>query len=161
MAVINLETKIKAPIERCFLLSLSVDLHKAGVSETKEEAIAGITSGIMKLGDTVTWRAVHFGITQIMTSKISAYDDPSYFVSEMVKGPFKKLYHQHLFREENGVTIMTDIFEMQAPLGFLGKVAEKIALTNHMKKFLLQRNSHLKRVAESSEWKNYLKGMPG
>src|ERR1044072_9275932 len=90
MPVIQLRTVIHAPIERCFLLSLSVDLHKASVSQTHETAIAGVTSGIMKLHDSVTWQARHFGLNLKMTSHIPAYQKPGFFVSEMVKGPFKK-----------------------------------------------------------------------
>ena len=86
-----------------------------------------------------------------MTSQIAAYEPPHYFVSEMIKGPFKKLYHQHLFREENGKTIMTDLFEFQAPLGFLGKVAEKCFLVTYMKKFLLMRNAYIKSLAEKQK----------
>jgi ligand-binding SRPBCC domain-containing protein len=67
----------------------------------------------------------------------------------MVKGPFKKLYHQHLFKEQDGKTVMTDLFELQAPLGFLGKVAEKCFLLAYMKKFLLMRNAYIKALAES------------
>jgi hypothetical protein len=59
---IILETRIAAPAERCFLLSLSVDLHKASTEQTSEEAIAGVTSGIMGPGEDVTWRARHFGL---------------------------------------------------------------------------------------------------
>lgn len=148
MALIEIHTTIDAPADLCFMLSLSVDVHKESVASTHEKAIAGITSGTMKLHDTVTWQARHFGLNLTMTSQIAAYDRPRYFVSEMIKGPFKKLYHQHLFKEENGKTIMTDLFELQAPLGFLGKAAEKCFLTAYMKKFLLMRNAYIKAVAE-------------
>ena len=57
MATIELKTKINAPIERCFLLSLSVDLHQLSTEETNERAISGVTAGLMKLNDVVTWRA--------------------------------------------------------------------------------------------------------
>lgn len=156
MSTIVLETEIKAPAERCFLLSLSVDLHKSSTAQTGEKAVAGVTAGLMKFGDTVTWEAKHLGIVQQLTSKVSAYDKPHYFVSEMIKGAFKKLHHQHIFKEENGVTLMTDIFDMQAPLGVLGTIAEKLFLDAYMKKFLVQRNEFIKRVAESEEWRKYL-----
>lgn len=156
MPEIILITKIKAPVERCFLLSLSVDLHKASTSGTNEEAIAGICSGCMKLNDTVTWRAKHFGFTQELTSKITGYDAPNYFVDEIQKGIFKKLHHRHIFKFENGETVMKDIFDYSAPLGFLGTLAEKLFLTNYLKKFLEERNLHIKRVAEGDEWRKYI-----
>jgi ligand-binding SRPBCC domain-containing protein len=156
MPVIELTTTINAPIERCFLLSLSVDLHKASVSQTKETAIAGITNGIMNLHDTVTWLANHFGFRLTMTSKIADYNKPTYFISEMVKGPFKKLHHQHVFKEVGNQTIMTDVFELEAPLGVLGKLAEKLFLVNYMKRFLIIRNSYLKQTAEGNNWQKFL-----
>ena|ERR1700741_1889266 len=156
MPVITLHTIINAPIERCFLLSLSVDLHKASVYQTKEKAIAGITSGIMQPGDTVTWEANHFGMKLQMTSKVSAYNKPTYFISEMIKGPFKKLHHQHLFREENGKTVMTDIFELKAPFGILGRIAETLFLTHYMQRFLMLRNEYIRNVAESHDWKLFI-----
>lgn len=156
MPKLTINTTINAPIKRCFDLALSVDLHKDSVSTTNEKAIAGVTFGMMKLYDTVTWQAIHFGIKFNMTSAIPVLKEPNYFVSQMIKGPFKKLYHQHLFEEKNNQTIMTDIFEFEAPYGMLGKVVEKLVLTNHMKTFLVMRNAYLKAIAESEDWKKYL-----
>ena len=156
MPVIELKTIIRAPIERCFLLSLSVDLHVLSTNGTNEKAIAGVTSGIMKMGDTVTWRAKHFGIYQKLSTKISAYQSPNYFVDEMVKGAFKKIYHQHIFHPNGIGTVMTDVFDFEAPLGFIGKLFSKNILKNYMEKFLEQRNQTIKKVAEGEEWKKLL-----
>lgn len=151
MPVIEIHTTINAPAEVCFLLSLSVDVHQESVASTRETVIPGISKGQMKLHDTVTWQGRHFGFKLQMTSRIAAYERPNYFVSEMIKGPFKKLYHQHIFREHQGQTIMTDLFELQAPLGILGKLAEKCFLVAYMKRFLLMRNAYIKALAESPE----------
>jgi hypothetical protein len=79
---IRLETLIAAPAPNCFDLSLSVEAHTDSMAESGERAIAGVTSGVMKLGDTVTWRARHFGITFRMTSAITEYQRPIRFVDE-------------------------------------------------------------------------------
>lgn len=150
-AIIYLKTKINAPIEKCFELSLSVDIHTQSTMHTKEKAIAGVTSGSMQLNDTVTWEAVHFGIKQRLTSKITKYQYPFYFVDEMVEGSFKKIYHQHLFTEIIDKTIMTDIFEYSCPYGILGKMAEKLILTNYLRNFLIKRNAYIKSIAEQKE----------
>jgi hypothetical protein len=68
---IELATFIPTSRERCFELSLSVDAHSASMAESGERAIGGVTSGVMNLGDTVTWRARHFGIPFTMTSTIA------------------------------------------------------------------------------------------
>ncbi|WP_421978731.1 hypothetical protein [Roseivirga seohaensis] len=54
MPVIRIETIIKAPVQRCFDLSRSIDLHQISTIETKERAIAGKTSGLIGLNETVT-----------------------------------------------------------------------------------------------------------
>ena len=45
MAVIILKTQIAAPIEKCFDLSRSIDLHLKSMQHTDERAIDGRTSG--------------------------------------------------------------------------------------------------------------------
>lgn len=156
MPTIELTTDINAPIERCFLLSLSVDLHTLSTQQTNERAIAGVTTGLMKLDDTVTWRAKHFGIYQNLTSRISAFTYPTYFVSEMVKGAFKKIYHQHLFEQQGDKTRMKDIFMFEVPFGIIGKLFSAMVLKNYMKHFLELRNKTIKTAAEGEGWKTLL-----
>ena len=148
MALIRLESNINAPIERCFDLSLNVDLHRHSVAHTHERPVAGVTSGMMKPGDTVTWEAVHFGIKQHLTSQITAYERPYRFTDEMLKGAFHDITHIHQFIPQPPGTLMIDLFEFHAPLGFLGKLAETLFLTRYMKELLLTRNRYLKQVAE-------------
>ena len=76
MPIIRLETFIHAPVELCFDLSRNVDVHMASTNHTGERAVAGVTSGMMSLGDEVTWEARHFGILQRLTSKITAFERP-------------------------------------------------------------------------------------
>jgi ligand-binding SRPBCC domain-containing protein len=156
MSIINLTTEIKAPIERCFDLSRSIDLHLLSTSRTNERAIAGVTTGLIGLNEEVTWRAKHFGIYQNLTSILSAYEFPYYFESKMVKGAFKKIEHKHIFEQKGEMTIMTDRFDFEAPLGILGKIASQLFLLNYMKQLLEERNRIIKRAAESDEWKALL-----
>jgi ligand-binding SRPBCC domain-containing protein len=146
---IRLETCIDASPDRCFDLSLSVDLHQHSVAHTHERPIAGVTSGMMKLGDTVTWEAVHFGIKQHLTTKITAYERPYRFTDEMLRGAFQEITHIHEFVPQPSGTLMIDRFTFRAPLGILGRLAETLFLTRYMKGLLLTRNRYLKQVAES------------
>lgn len=88
MARIDLTTIIHAPLERCFNLARSIDLHRLSMNGTEEEAIAGVTTGLISSGEEVTWRARHFGIVLTMTSKITGFEYPRHFRDEMVEGPF-------------------------------------------------------------------------
>src|SRR5882672_3399450 len=59
---IELTTPISAPIERCFDLSRSIDLHVASTHGTGERAIAGVTTGLIGLDETVTWKGRPLGL---------------------------------------------------------------------------------------------------
>lgn len=157
MPTIYLSTEINAPIQRCFDLSRSIDLHKATTSQTNEQAIAGVTTGLIGLHETVTWRAKHFGIYQTMETKITAFIYPEYFESTMIRGAFKTILHKHIFEEHDGKTIMKDEFNFEAPLDILGKIFSQLVLTNYMKRLLEQRNLLIKQVAESEQWRAFLK----
>ena len=153
MPIINLTTEINAPIEICFDLSRSIDLHVISTAKTNEKAIAGITKGLININETVTWQATHFGIKQKLTSKIIAFDRPTFFVDTQIKGIFKSMIHHHKFEQIEDNTIMVDIFEYQSPLGFLGKFIDKIILTGYLKQLLIDRNRTIKEFAESEKWK--------
>jgi ligand-binding SRPBCC domain-containing protein len=156
MIKISLETRIKAPIERVFDLSRSIDAHMDSTSSTEETAIAGRTSGLIGLGETVTWSAVHFGIRQRLTVKIVAFNRPHSFADQMVSGAFKSMHHRHEFEESGDETLMKDHFEFEAPLGFVGALVEKLILFDYMRQFLEVRNARLKVLAEGNEWQQYL-----
>jgi len=153
MPIIKLHTSIQAPIEICFDLARSIDFHQFTSSKTKEKAIAGFTSGLIELNDTVTWEAVHFGIRQKLTSKITAFEKPYHFRDEQLKGAFKCFYHDHFFESTDGCTVMKDVFVFESPFGFVGQIFNKLVLTNYMRRFLSERNALIKTYAENGEWK--------
>ena len=145
---IGLTTIINAPVEKVFDLARSIDLHMESTKQTGEKAIAGRTYGLIELGETVTWRAKHFGIWQTLTSKITEFDHPNYFVDEMVRGTFKSIRHEHYFLSRNGQTLMRDVFVFESPLGILGKFVNWLALTKYMTDLLKERNRVIKATAE-------------
>lgn len=156
MPRIELNTEICAPIDVVFDLSRSIDFHVLSTGKTKEKAIAGKTSGLIELNESVTWKATHFGIPQKLTSKITVMRRPDIFVDEMTEGVFKSICHQHLFLEENGKTLMIDIFEFESPLGILGKLANRLFLRKYLEAFIIERNNLLKAMAEGGEWKEFV-----
>lgn len=156
MTTVQLETFINAPIGRCFDLSRSVELHLLSTSSTKERAIAGKATGLMSLGDTVTWQAVHFGITQQLTVQITKMQEHNYFRDEQLQGAFKSMTHDHYFETEGTGSVMKDIFCYETPYGFAGRVFDALILKQHMSRFLRVRNHTIKTVAEKNEWQNIL-----
>jgi ligand-binding SRPBCC domain-containing protein len=156
MPRIKLLTQINADKELVFNLSRSIDLHKISVAQTNEEAIAGVTSGLIGLNESVTWKGKHFGVTQKLTTKITEYNFPDNFTDEMIKGAFESFKHQHIFTHEENGTLMTDIFDYKSPLMFLGKIADHLFLIKYMKRLLEERNRIIKEFAESEKWKEVI-----
>jgi ligand-binding SRPBCC domain-containing protein len=147
MPKIHLETYVAAPIELCFDLNLNVQIHEAA---GHGRAVAGVTQGQLRLGDTVTWEAVHFGVRQRLTSKIVACERPHMFVDEMQRGAFARWRHTHRFVEAaSGTTRILDDVDYASPLGLLGKIADALFLKNYMTRFLIHHNAHFKRMAEA------------
>jgi ligand-binding SRPBCC domain-containing protein len=157
--VISLElvTEIAAPVERCFDLACSIDLHTASTDWSGERAVAGVTSGLIGLGQEVTWQGRHFGFYMTHTSQITKYQRPHYFQDRMVQGKFRSFCHDHFFKLNPGGTLMTDVLQFEAPLGILGGVVEKLLLKRHMEEFLLRRNQQIRLAAEGEDWRRYLR----
>ncbi|MDT7790234.1 MAG: hypothetical protein QOF58_8653 [Pseudonocardiales bacterium] len=137
-------TEIAAPPRRVFDLSLDVGVHTASMAGSGERIIGGVTSGRMRLGDTVTWQARHFGLRWRMTSRITACDPPGYFVDEQVEGPFRWWRHEHHFEPDGDGTLMRDVVEFAAPLGPLGRLAEWLVLDRYLARLIRMRNEHLR-----------------
>jgi ligand-binding SRPBCC domain-containing protein len=145
---VTAEVQINAPPERCFDLARDLRVHEQTTGSTRERVVSGPESGLMELGDVVTFEAVHFGVRQRLTSKIVAYDRPREFTDEAQKGAFKSLRHVHRFEESNGGTLMTDILEFESPGWIFGKLANALFLTRYMARFLISRGLELKKLAE-------------
>ena len=148
METVTVETVIRAPVELCFDAARDLDLHMQSVAHTGEQAIAGRTSGLIEMGEEVTWRARHFGVIQHFTSRITAFDRPVYFQDSMQRGAFKSFVHDHRFISEGPATRMVDVLAFSAPLGFLGRIAERLLLRSYLRRLLELRASTIKRAAE-------------
>lgn len=151
MTTINLTTKIKASKQIVFDSSRNIDIHQQSASKSNEVAIAGITSGLINLNETVTWRGKHFGFYLTHKSRITAMNFYDYFVDEMEEGKFKIFKHEHFFEEKNGITIMTDKMQYQTPFSIFGKLFDILFLEKHLTNFLIERNKILKVISEKQK----------
>ena len=148
MPLIKIETIIKADIKACFDIARNIDVHQESLKHSGEIAIAGKISGLKGLGEWVSWEAKHFGIVQHITSKITEFDSPNYFVDEMVYGAFKSIRHEYIFRESENKTIMTEMFYFESPYGVLGRLVNNLFLKRYVTKLLKDRNQFLRDKVE-------------
>ena len=151
MGLIQLETFISAPIERCFDLSLSVLLHLESTAETGERVVSGRETGLFGAGDRVTWEARHLGLRRQLSVEITSVDRPRSFRDEMTRGPFRYMRHEHRFESRDGGTLMADAFEVA-----MFPVLDAFVLLPHLRRFLVTRNDTIKRVAEGEDWERFL-----
>lgn len=156
MPVIRLLTSIAAPPERVFDLARSIDAHQQSTANTRERAVAGRTRGLIGMDEEVTWEARHLGIRQKLTVKITRFEAPFRFQDTMIAGAFKAMTHDHEFIGQASGTRMVDRFEFQSPFGFLGAAVDRLFLYGYLRRFLIERNQVLKKMAESEEWKRFL-----
>ena len=129
--------------ETAFDLSLSIDAHLDSFERSGERAIGGVTAGVIGLGEFVTWRARHFGITWTMTSTITEWDRPRRFVDEQRKGPFRSFRHEHRFEPTDQGTRLLDHVEFEAPFGLLGRAVERLVLARYLRHLIDVRNAFL------------------
>jgi ligand-binding SRPBCC domain-containing protein len=148
MTRIKIRTKINAPLQVVFDLSRDIDVHQKSASPSKEIAIDGITSGLININETVTWRGKHFGFYLTHKSRITAMNLYDYFVDEMEEGKFKSFRHEHVFYEKNGITVMKDKVHYEVPYGIFGELFDFLFLKSHLITFILERNKVLKTLSE-------------
>jgi ligand-binding SRPBCC domain-containing protein len=146
----ELVTQIAASPQRCFDLSCNIDAHLGSMEDFNERAVAGVTSGQIGPGETVTWKARHFGIPWTMTSQIVEFDPPRHFVDEQRKGPFSRFRHEHEFEATDVGTRMTDRVSFDAPLGPLGDAVDKVILGTYLRHLIQTRNDYLRHAAEGN-----------
>lgn len=149
MPLIEHQEFVKASVERCFDLARDVDIHTRTTESTKEKAIGGVTTGLLLAEDFVTWEAVHFGIRQRLTAKVTVMDRPYMFEDIMVKGAFHSFTHTHEFLKKDNGTLMIDRFQYKSPYGLIGVIADKLFLESYMRNFIISRARALKYIAEN------------
>jgi hypothetical protein len=141
----------RLPVEAVFDAERDIGLHERTQAGRGERAVDGVTSGLIEEGQETEWEAVHFGIRQRLRIRITAMRRPQSFRVEMVRGAFKCMVHDHVFRAlPGGGTEKVDILLIEAPLGPLGRIAERLFLGAYMRRFLRCKNRALKALIEGN-----------
>jgi ligand-binding SRPBCC domain-containing protein len=151
MPRIEISLEVNAPIGRVFDLARSIDVHQQSQSPHGERAVAGRLSGLIEEGEEVTWEARHFGVRQRLASRITMMTRPAHFRDVMLHGAFQRFDHDHFFSVlPGGGTLMRDVFDYTAPLGALGRIADRLFLERYMRRLLGDRNRIIRQMAETA-----------
>ena len=144
---------IRAPIERCFLLSTDIELVGRILNM---RPIAGKTSGRVEMGDKLLWAGWKFGFPQTHETLITRFEPPSFFQDTMGRGRFKRFQHDHAFFEVDGYTLLTDKIRFSLPFGLPGRLVGQYILLPYITRTLRRRLLLLKQVAEGSDWRQFV-----
>lgn len=157
MFVIKDSVHVKAPIERCFLLSTSLaiverelGMHPVAAADTTR------TEGLVVGGDRIRWQGWQLGLWHYHVSLISAFEPYRFFQDKMIAGRFKYFQHDHEFTEIGGQTLLKDVIRFSLPWGFAGRLVGRYIILPHIRGLMSRRFHLLKRTAESEEWRKYL-----
>jgi ligand-binding SRPBCC domain-containing protein len=148
MATIRIITTIAAPPSVCFDLARDVDFHVQTLAGTGERAVAGRTTGLIGMGEVVTWRAKHFGVTQEFTAQITVFNPPFHFQDVASRSAFKRFIHDHHFRATESGTEMEDVVDFQSPFGWVGLLFDRLYLTRYIRRLLDSRCRQIQAEAE-------------
>ncbi len=146
---IEVITVVRAGIEVCFDLARSVDSHLRSLAHTGERAVAGRTSGLLELGDEVTWRGRHFGLWHSHRARITAFDRPVHFRDTMVAGRFRTFEHDHFFMAVDGATQVRDVLVFASPAGWLGRFVDRCVMAGYLRRLLQARAAVLRDEAQA------------
>lgn len=150
--------EMAAPIDRCFDLARSVDLHVDSAGPLDGRAEAGRTSGLSGLNDETTWSARFFGIRFRVTTRTLICDRPTLYHEKIVSGLPRRFEHHYTFEMMgDDRTRMTDRFIVESRFWPIGALVDRFYLALKMTAALRHRLEMIKRVAETDEWKRYLR----
>jgi ligand-binding SRPBCC domain-containing protein len=84
-----------------------------------------------------------FGIPVSWVTEITHVGDKSYFVDEQRSGPYAFWHHAHFFKEVPGGVEMRDLVHYKLPLGFLGRLANRIFVARQLEDIFEYRKKFL------------------
>jgi ligand-binding SRPBCC domain-containing protein len=155
MITIRSTIQVKAPIERCFLLSLSAALRQEAVGS---EPASGRTTGLIGLNDKVSWANGLFAWGSRQENVVDVLRQDLFFREVSTAESAGRFEHDHHFAPMNDGTRIRDEIQCSAPTGLKGLLLERFFLRRRMTEYLKRRNAIIKQAAESDGWHRYLDG---
>jgi ligand-binding SRPBCC domain-containing protein len=97
----------------------------------------------MKSGCLIDYIVRIMGLPVRWTTLITDYDPPHRFADVQLKGPYSYWHHTHLFEAVEGGTVMTDTVRYALPFGWLGRIAQALAVKGQLRRIFHYRSEVL------------------
>ena len=102
--------------------------------------ILGMNTDNIQAGSLIDYKLQIHGVPVKWKTKISEFEDGSYFVDEQLKGPYSKWVHKHSFFTHKSGTLISDRVVYKVPLGFLGSLFAGRFIKNDVNNIFKYRN---------------------
>lgn len=79
----------------------------------------------------------------------TACERPRMFVDEQVRGPFRSWRHQHVVTPAAGGARLTDVIDVEPPLGFLGRALAPLLIRPRLRKLFAYRHDRTRAWCET------------
>ncbi len=155
MPVLHFTNFVEAPIDVVFGLSRSVSIFKIAFQQNKVWPVAGITFGLIKEGEMITWKLNFLFKTRIFTIKITEMRLNDRFEEKIINNDVITLKHEHFFKPTQNGTIVIDRIDYQLKNGFLGMLMNKFVVS-FFEKNISRRIEVINQYALSDKWKALL-----
>jgi len=124
------------------------NLEKLTPEDVKFDIKSPVAGVEMYEGMIIQYRISPFpGFSSDWITEITQIKHLEHFIDDQRVGPFALWHHQHFFRDlGDGRTEMKDILHYQAPLGFLGSIADSLFVHRQVKGIFTAREEAIKRL---------------
>ena len=95
------------------------------------EVLASTDERVCK-GTEITYRLRWQIVPMIWKSQISEYMENTLFADRMLKGPYRRWHHSHLFRSVPDGVEMTDVVQYELPFGLLGRLIHTLVVRSQL-----------------------------
>ena len=101
----------------------------------------------MRVGALIDYKLRIHGIPARWQSRITAWDPPSRFVDEQVRGPYSIWIHEHRFTERDGQTLCEDFVQYAPPGGALfAPILNSLLIERDVRKIFAYRSKRLREI---------------
>lgn len=108
--------------------------------------VLGATDSVVRQGTRISYRLRLRGIPLRWESVIAEYLPGEAFADEMLKGPYRRWYHRHGFRQVVEGVEIEDVVDYELPFGPLGRLAHALLVRRELKRIFDYREREIARL---------------
>lgn len=141
---------VNASIEECWTFFSNPQNLQKITPETMGFQITDFDGKSMYAGQIIQYKVSPLlGITFPWVTEITFVKENSYFIDEQRFGPYAMWHHKHFFEKTETGVKMTDVVHYGLPLGFLGRIMNRLLVENKLKEIFAHREKMVNQLFNS------------